>query len=232
VINKLCDRALFRGHLRKTGTIDAQMVRNANADAVPPPPEPVIAPVVETVLAPPMTLVSVVEDVAPPPAPMAPPVTARPEEAAGPRTPDSVDAWLARIEDKAADAAKALAAAAARQESDDPAAWRERWTPNDLAVGPEQQPLARYRIRIGTGPQVTQRGAIAETGSRQFVAILLTTVGILLVVFAGPSIVRGASRLASNVNAAFSPPPMPSVPPLPAVRRALPSGPHVPDGPY
>ena len=255
VINKLCDRALFRAHLRKTGTIDAQMVRNANPDAVPPPPEPVIAPVVETVLAPPIAPVPVVEDVAPParppaappgepivaarpmippqpPAPMAPPVTAPPQDASSPRAPDSVDAWLAGIEDRAADAAKALAAAAARQETDDPAAWRERWTPNDLAVTPEQQRPPRYRIRIGTGTQLVQRLAIAETGSRQFAAIALTTVGILLAAFAGPAIVRGAARLASNVNAAFSPPPLPSVPPLPPARQALPSGPRVPDGPY
>jgi general secretion pathway protein A len=233
VINKLCDRALFRGHLRKTGAIDAQMVRNANADAVPPPLEPVIAPVVETVLALPLASVPVVEDVAPPPpAPMAPPVTAPPEGPVGPRAPDSVDAWLARIEDKAADAAKALAASAAQQESDDPAAWRERWTPNDLAVTPEQQGVPHYRIRIGTGPQLSQRVAIAEAGSRQFAVILLATVGILLVAFAGPPIVRGAARLASDLSAAFSPPPLPSVPPLPAARRALPSGPKVPDGPY
>jgi type II secretory pathway predicted ATPase ExeA len=256
VINKLCDRALFRGHLRRAATIDAPLLRNANSDAVPPPSEPVIAAVVEAVIAPPMPPAPVIEDVdvappprpaaaqspdpivaarpvipPPPPAPVGPPVTAPPEDVAAPRAPDSVDVWLAGIEDKAADAAKALAAAAARQQRDDPAAWRERWTPNDLAVPLEQQ-RPRYRIRIATGGQVAQREAIAGTGSRQFAAILITTVGILFVAFAGPSVVRGAARLASNVSEAFSPPPLPTVPPLPSVQRVLPSGPRVPDGPY
>ncbi len=45
VINKLSDRALYVGHLRRIGTIDAGIVRTANPDTVPPPAEPVIAPV-------------------------------------------------------------------------------------------------------------------------------------------------------------------------------------------
>jgi len=45
VINKLCDRALHVGHTRRVSTIDADIVRNSNPEAVPPPAEPVIAPV-------------------------------------------------------------------------------------------------------------------------------------------------------------------------------------------
>jgi type II secretory pathway predicted ATPase ExeA len=45
IINKLCDRALHLGHTRKLSTIDVDIVRSANPEAVPPPSEPVIAPV-------------------------------------------------------------------------------------------------------------------------------------------------------------------------------------------
>src|SRR5215467_10392762 len=45
LINKLCDRALHVGHTRKVSTIDADLVHAANPDAVPPPAEPIIAPV-------------------------------------------------------------------------------------------------------------------------------------------------------------------------------------------
>ena len=45
VINKLCDRALHLGHTRRVSTIDVDIVRDSNPEAVPPPAEPVIAPV-------------------------------------------------------------------------------------------------------------------------------------------------------------------------------------------
>ena len=70
---------------------------------------------------------------APPPASMAPPVTAPLDDAPDAQGRDSIDVWLAGIEDKAADAATALAAVA-RKEAEEPSAWQERWAPNDLVI--------------------------------------------------------------------------------------------------
>jgi hypothetical protein len=64
---------------------------------------------------------------------MAPPVTAPLDDAPDAQGRDSIDVWLAGIEDKAADAATALAAVA-RKEAEEPSAWQERWAPNDLVI--------------------------------------------------------------------------------------------------
>ncbi len=126
---------------------------------------------------------------------MAPPVTAPLDGAPDAQGRDSVDVWLAAIEDKAADAAKALAVAA-RKEAEEPSAWRERWAPNDLVTPPERDRPTRYRIRIGAGARATERpSAASRTGSRQFVAVLLTMIVIVLLAFAGPSIVRRTLRV-------------------------------------
>lgn len=162
---------------------------------------------------------------------MAPPVTAPLNDAPDAQGRDSVDVWLAGIEDKAADAAKALAAA--RKIAEEPSAWRERWAPNDLVIPPERDRPTRYRIRIGARAHATEgQSAASRAGSRQFVAVLLTMIVLVLLAFAGPSIVRGTLRVASSINGRFSPPPPPPVVPRPATRVPLPRAPQVPDGPY
>jgi type II secretory pathway predicted ATPase ExeA len=239
VINKLCDRALHLGHTRRVGTIDAGIVESANPDVVPPPAEPVIAPV-SAPASPPSALAAAqsaaagpgadaagpTEPPPPPPPPMAPPVT----ETAVPL--DSVDKWLAGIEDKAAAAARANNAQL--PELDDASDWRERWAPTD-AVSPveHEQPLL-YKIRIGSGPQATRPEAAASgTGSRQFVAVLLTLIVVALVVLVGPSLVRGSGRVVRYVNEQFSAPPPPDVAEPPPPRQVLlPGAPQVPPGPY
>jgi hypothetical protein len=158
---------------------------------------------------------------------MAPPVTAGPANDPGVRGLDSVDAWLASIEDKAASVAKA----AARSETEDPAAWRERWTPTDAVREPEKERRLRYRIRFGAGQHSTGERA-AQVGSRQFVAVLLTIIALVLLGLAGPSVVRGSVRFVRFINEQFSPPPPPPLSASPATRVTMPRAPQVPPGPY
>ena len=251
LINKLCDRALHIGHTRKVSTIDAEIVRNGNPDAVPPPAEPLIAPVslIESPAPVPAAVIPPRAPVVPPPAedpaplstspplprasaplsatPLAPPVT----EPSTEQGLDSVDTWLAGIEDRAAAAAKATKAPP--QVLSDPRAWRERWAPTDAVSPIEQERSFRYRVRIGTGPQtMPHESAHARAGSRQFAAVLVTTTVVLVALLAGPWLMRSSARLARFLDAQFSVPPLPrvAVPQRPIV--PMPNGPNVPQGPY
>jgi hypothetical protein len=140
---------------------------------------------------------------------------------------DSVDAWLASIEDMAASAAKA----GARREPEDPAAWRERWTPTDAVREPEKERRLRYRVRFGPhATNLEDRASLA--GSRQFMVVLMAMIGLLLLGVAGPSVVRGSVRFVRYIDGQFSPPPPPPLSASPATRVTLPSAPQVPLGPY
>jgi len=314
LINKLCDRALHIGHMRKLSTIDADIVRIASSGAEPPPREPVLAPPIVDIaprpappepapmrepastpvpapaplvaptplgapaaafaptpvpapppaasLAPPLAPASALvaasalaptSELAHAPAPAAvpaPAVVEPPATMAPPRDPlpvpplalpvtdpsdantlDSVDRWLAGIEDKAATASKS-----ARPQLEDPSAWRDRWTPNDAVSDAVSEPDAerppRYRIRIGTAHHATHHADTPHSGSRQLVAVALTMLAILFVAFVGPSIVRGSIRLAGDFSAQFSPSDPPPVEAQPATRVAPPRAPRLPDGPY
>jgi len=145
---------------------------------------------------------------------------------------DSVDRWLAGIEDKATAAAKTTT----KPYTADPAAWRDRWAPNDAVsesvIEPEGDRRTRYRIRIGNGYHATQHADAPHSASRQLTAVLLTMLVILFAGFAGPSIVRGSIRLADDLSAQFSPPDPPPVDSQPSKQVALPQAPSVPDGPY
>lgn len=271
VINKLCDRALQLGQTRKASTIDADIVESANPHAVPPPPEPVIAPVtIETALSdvsprfepaaavpqppipalhpspippsqspipPPRTPPIAPPEVPPIPssqarplAPLAPPVTAGPAADSGEPRVELIDAHLAEIEHKAAAARNG---AVAPRIPEDPRAWRERWAPNDAVSESVQERGSRYRIRVGTSLHATPRDdAASHTGSRQFVAVLLTMIALLFVGLAGPSVARASVRLVRYVNAQFSPALPPPVPSRPLTRVAFPRAPQVPAGPY
>jgi hypothetical protein len=247
LINKLCDRALHVGHMRQVWTLDAEIVDSANPDVVPPPLEPVIAPVsivempapvpraVQTPIA--INLAPVSE---PPQTPLSPPAGSPPTAMAPAfRTEvpvaarlDSVDRWLAGIEDKAVAAAAAKALKPPLQ-SEEPSAWRHRWAPTDAVSPLEQQRGLRYRIRIGTGEAAAEREAAqASSGSRQFTAVLVTVIALALGALAGPPLTRAAARFVRLVNAQFSPPPLPNIPRQPTPRIALPGAPQVPEGPY
>jgi len=250
IINKLCDRALHVGYMRQVSTLDAEIVDSANPDVVPPPAEPVIAPVsivempapVPQVAQPPIIVAPApvapsfwtpvsLPAVSAPPA-LAPPVT---EERAAARV-DSVDRWLAAIENKAVAAAAAKTAATALKpplESEAPSAWRDRWAPTDAVSPLEQQRRLRYRIRIGNGQTAAEREVPeSSSGSRQFTAVLVAMIVLALVALAGPPLARGVASFVRRVNAQFSPPPPPTIPGLRAPRIALPGAPPVPEGPY
>jgi type II secretory pathway predicted ATPase ExeA len=271
VINKLCDRALHLGHTRRVSTIDVDIVRDSNPEAVPPPAEPVIAPVSMTEIpAPaPAPVVRQAAAVVLPPAepllrspdatPRATDLASRPAEptprpaepaprAAEPAPPsephvassmtdasvasaiDSVDRWLARVEDKAA--AKAKATKSLFDEPDDPSAWRERWAPTD-AVSPPEPERFRYRVRIPRGSSLPEHhSAQAGTGPRQFAAVLATIIVLALAVLAGPSLVRASVRVVQYLNDQFSAPLPPAVPDPTVAPVAFPTAPSVPDGPY
>jgi len=203
----------------------APLTSAAPAPRPAPPPAPALVPETPLVEAAPRTAPSV--DSAPPP-PMALPVTDPAEEDAL----DSVDRWLAGIEDKAVAAAKTPP----RPYVADPAAWRDRWAPNDSVSESvrewEGDRRPRYRIRIGDGHHATQYAGAPHSGPRQLTAVLLTTLAILFAAFVGPSIVRGSIRLAGDLNAQFSPPDPPTVDAQPLKPVALPQAPRVPDGPY
>jgi type II secretory pathway predicted ATPase ExeA len=248
IINKLCDRALHLGHTRKVSTVDAQLVRAANPDAVPPPTEPVVAPVtideppprvLPTTLphsapaaaSPPAVVPATAASapaIPPPPAPpAAPPMAVAATQPSVAFTRDSVDHWLAGIEDRAA------AASRARPEPRDPSAWRDRWAPTDAVSQPEDERRRRLRIRIGRGGPVTRRELEnSRTASRQFTAVLLTMTALFATALAAPTVLRVSARMFRSIDARFSPPPPPAVPSWPAPRIALPAAPPVPDGPY
>jgi len=242
IINKLCDRALHTGYLRKVSILDIEIVDSANPDVVPPPREPVIAPVslvempapmppaVQTPIAINPAPVSEAPPLPPlaasPPPPMAPPAAEAPVARR-----DSVDKWLAGIQDKAV-AAAAAKALKPPLEAEEPSAWRNRWAPTD-AVSPLEQQRLRYRVRIGNGPTAAEREtAPSSSGSRQFAAVLVAMTALALAALAGPPLIRGAARFVRHVNAQFSPPPVPNIPGQPARRVALPPAPQLPDGPY
>ena len=277
VINKLCDRALHVGHTRRVSTIDADIVRNSNPEAVPPPAEPVIAPVSMTETPAPVPVVrqaaaAVVLPAAEPslrsadavsrsadspsrpvehtprlvePAPRPaepahaaepapplsePPVASSMTEASVASSIDSVDRWLARVEDKAA--AKAQTTKSLFDDSDDPSAWRERWAPTD-AVSPPERERFRYRVRIPRGSSLPERhSAPSGTGLRQFAAVLATIIVLAVAGLAGPSLVRASVRLVQYVDAQFSAPLPPAVPDRTVAPVAFPTAPSVPDGPY
>jgi len=246
LINKLCDRALHLGHTRKVSTIDAEIVRTANPDAVPPPAEPVIAPLlfVETPAPPPpvlerATVVPPKAETPPPPPPIAtpsPPATRLALPVREPTTEerlDSRDRRLARSEDNATAVPKATIRT---EPPPNPKAWRDRWAPNDAVRPIEDERRFRYRIRVGTGLRPTQHeSAHAHTGSRQFAVVLVTTIVILLALLTGPWVVRTSYRFARYLDAQFSAPPPPDVvakPPRAIQLQPLPKRPRVPDGPY
>jgi type II secretory pathway predicted ATPase ExeA len=252
VINKLCDRALHLGHTRRVSTIDTEIVTTANSDTVAPRPEPTIAPVSVIDIAAPLPAVTaaasavVVPAADPPPSPAeplpgrsivqsaplpaTPPAPSKPERGVE-RGLDSVDTWLAGIEDKATAAAKAKKTPV--KELPDPNGWRERWAPNDAIRPIEQDRRSRFRIRFGPGLQATQRAsAQSSPGFRQFVVAFLTMIVLVLVAFTGPWIVRTSVRVARYVNAQFSAPAPPEVAAPSRTRIPLPHAPRVPDGPY
>lgn len=246
VINRLCDRCLHRGYTRKVSTIDAWIVQNANPLAVPPPPEPVIAPVAidappasaalpdQLAVAPPappaQQLMPSLASASPPATPMAPPVSAGHADDAKTAAVDAVDVWLAGIEDKAASAARA---ARKGQEAEDPAAWRERWLPTDEVSKFAEQRGLRYRLRIGARPRATSHNTLASrAGLRQIAIVTLTIVALLLLWILGPSVALAAESLVRYADAQFAPPVPPPVPSLPTVAVSFPRAPQVPAGPY
>jgi type II secretory pathway predicted ATPase ExeA len=249
LINKLCDRALHVGHMRKMSILDAEIVDSANPDVVPPPREPVIAPVsIGEMLAPVPPAVQVPVAVnpapvsAPSPTPHSPPAGSPTAPIASPVSegpvvarPDSVDRWLARIEDKAV-AAAAAKALKPPLESEEPSAWRNRWAPTDAVSPLEQQRRLRYRIRIGTGPTAAEHDAAQSTqsssGSRQVRAVVVTIIVLAVAALAGPPLTRSAAWFVRYVNARFSPPPPPDILSQPPPRIVLPRAPQVPEGPY
>ena len=246
LINRLCDRALHVGYMRHVSALDAEIVDSANPDVVPPPSEPVIAPVsivempapvapaVQTPIRsnPAPVATSVWMPVPPPAASPLPPVVRAVTEVPAVARPDSVDRWLAGIENKAV-AAAAAKAQKPPLEPEAPSAWRDRWTPTDAVSPLEQQRRLRYVIRFGPGQTAAAREAAPSSpGSRQFAAVLVTMIVLALAALAGPPVTRGAAWFARHLNAQFSPPPPPNIPGQPALRIALPAAPPVPDGPY
>jgi type II secretory pathway predicted ATPase ExeA len=110
LINRLCDRALQQGYLRRAGTIDTAMVEAAMADGVMPPAAPSVVARVKRRR--PRTRVSAV-----PPAVVAPSAAVATASVAGqatipasivppapPQIHDLIEAWVVAIDEKSNDA--------------------------------------------------------------------------------------------------------------------------------
>jgi type II secretory pathway predicted ATPase ExeA len=172
----------------------------------------VTAPVAQPAVSPPVAR-TVVTAPEPPPAAVAraaAPAAPAADESR-PRADDALDlnpldTWLKDIEDRTAE---------------NPSAWRERWTPNDLAMEPEPEPdperPARFRIRIGSGrPTDTADESAQREWTRRFEVLVLGVLLFLLAVIAGPS----TWNAARGIPARFAPPPPPPAPAPPPLHLA------------
>jgi general secretion pathway protein A len=94
LINRICDRALHQGHLRRAGTIDREILEAAIPDAAEFKPTPRSVPVV---VAAPEPVAAAAAAAAAEPAAVAEPAAASPMPAAKPSMPaasDPIDQWL------------------------------------------------------------------------------------------------------------------------------------------
>ena len=233
LINRICDRALHHGYLRRAGTIDEHMLEAAIDDAGPfataaPPVEAPRAPVVPRTTAAPRATVAPQPAVAASPAltPLAPPppVTVPPEG-----FEDPVDEWLAIME--------ADVQATRREREGRPGKYPvgadvrrpSRLAPSAAAAVVDRENAARYAARAI--PQTHVQRFVSRWARRLGIAALCT-VGIPVAAIGGLALWNLSTDM-WELSAPLMVPPVPAplprvvapafeLPPAPAIDAALP----------
>ena len=201
LINRLCDRALYQGHLRRVATIDRQILEAAVPEAVHFASAPHVA-------IPGLAAVPAVEEAASASA-AAPTPTPAPAANGTPRQfLDPVDVWLAVVDEggKAAEAA-ASRVDAAPCSADVPRP--ERLTP--LVAPPAAHLAGRPRTR-SSARQLTHMERFTRRWLRRAATavLALATFGVALV--GAPSVLAISTDVWDSTSEFFAPPPTPDIP--------------------
>jgi hypothetical protein len=227
LINRLCDRALYQGHLRRAATIDREILEAAVPEAVrfAPAPIAVAAPiaVVEPAAAvAPVAAVPVALSVSSVPEPALAAIespAATPAFISAPATwpqqyPDPVDEWLAFVDE----GVKTTALAAGRAEFAPPALPRpDRLIP--LHPPEATPPPVAERPRVKAAPRTHMERFTRRWARRLGVAALaLVTFGVALV--GAPSVLELSANAWSRSTELLAEPIAPELPAAPALHLA------------
>jgi general secretion pathway protein A len=209
LINRLCDRALYQGHLRRVATIDRQILEIAV-------PEAVQFTSALPVAVPGLAAVPVAQETASAPAPAPAPASAHvpaPTPAENAQFLDPVDEWLAVVDE----GGKAAAAAGRRVDSAPCSAdvpRPERLIP--LHPQPAARPTERSRARSSARSyaQLTHMERFTRRWLRRAgtAALAVATFGVALV--GAPSVLAVSNDVWASTSEYFA---EPAVPDLPAV---------------
>lgn len=242
LINRICDRALHHGYLRRVGIIDAPMLEAAIEDAghFPTAPAPAAVPPPRAVLAQaapaaavPATAAS--RPTAPPAAgvvPLAPPppLTVPPHG-----FEDPVDEWLAVMEADVQATREANAGRPARSAVGPDVARPDRLRPA-AAVVVDRENAARYAARLAPKTQVER---FVNRWARRFAIAAVCIIGIPAAAIGGLAVWHVSSDMWESTAPLMVPPvpaPLPRVvappyelPPLPVIIDAAPFAPAARD---
>ena len=225
LINRLCDRALHHGYLRRVGTIDREIVEAAMPDSAGAPtpasaprhvaasPAPVPAPVPVPVSVPAPVAVA-----APVAAPIAAPAIASMAErqmemvpgSGVPQFPDPVDVWLAVVDDESKEALR-RAPAPCSAEVPRPDRLIPRVPPGGAtdpadATKPRVKPVPRKQVQRTHMERFTRRW-VRRIGIAAFVVT-----GLLVAILGAPSFMDIAGDAWSQSTSVFTAPEMPAAP--------------------
>jgi MSHA biogenesis protein MshM len=214
LINRICDRALHHGYLRRAGTIDEHMLEAAIEDAghfpTAPPPPAVVAPTRATVAAPAPAVTAASASTAASPTTViplapAPPITVPPEGFA-----DPVDEWLAIMEADVQATRQAKAGRVARPPVGPDVARPDRLPPA-AAVVVDRENAARYAARV---VPKTQAERFVKRWSRRLAIGAVCTIGFPVAAIGGLALWNVSTDL-WELAAPLMVPPVPA--PLPRV---------------
>jgi type II secretory pathway predicted ATPase ExeA len=222
LINRLCDRALHHGYLRRVGTIDREIVEAAMPDSAGAPtpasaPRHVAASHAPAPAAVPVPAPVAVAVAVPAAAPMTAPLTAsivepemvRVPAPAVPQFPDPVDVWLAVVDDEAKGGALHPAPSSAEVPRPD------RLIPRVPPAG-AADPAGATKPRVKPVPRTQVQRTHMERFTRRWVRRLgiaaIGVTGLLVAILGAPSFMDIAGDAWSQSTSFFTAPEMPAAP--------------------
>jgi type II secretory pathway predicted ATPase ExeA len=208
LINRICDRALHHGYLRRVASIDREIVEAAMPESAGAPtpasaPKPAAAPAPKPAPAPAAVAVAVAVPVDRPVSPLGPAI---------PQFPDPVDVWLAVVDDETKAAALRPAPAPCSAEVPRP----DRLIPRVPPLTESSDPAATAKLLAKVAPRQQVQRTHMERFTRRWVRRLglgaVAGTALLIALLGGPSFLEISGALWAQSTELFTPPELPALP--------------------
>jgi type II secretory pathway predicted ATPase ExeA len=186
IVNRLCDRALHHGYLRRVGIIDRQILEAAIPDAIPP---------------------SLPAPAAPPARAEQPRIMSTSESDHGPQLSDAIDEWLADVDEGQPANPRPQRPAPAPSTLD--VMRPHQWVPSEVTGKPRKRP--GFVLRPGPPPTAVQ--ALTDKWLRRLGAVTIAAALLLTALLGAPTMLDVSNDLVTASTQFVAAPQAPDLPP-------------------